>query len=514
MMLTKLNEAISLIDDRYLDMVDSEEKELINMSETRKTRPIRKRVFTVLIAAVVVLFGCFTTAFALNEDFRVAVLSFFKIHAEDKVEQVPVENEPLHLESEDISGQIETTATVSRVCVPNNGHASNGLFYVCTDENEYNSGSRYDIYDLDKGELVLLKKNEFSAICRIDGKDYPIQLEWAENGSSIGIGYVGGPELTDGSSTDGSYIVCQTLYAGGPKALLLLNEADANNRPIIADLVNNTATPVKAAFIDNISTAEISENGAMLLLRTLDPDGKYYCADIASEKVCCLNDLCDSYLVDCRFASDSQLVCWAVSGGMTDIAMEELLAQQAAGQQSDTTVPDLGTVSVWIVTPGTETVKAVLTDKPATKYTNINALALGEDDPSNCCGIVCVSGRYAVEINAEGALIIYDLLEGAQTASDNLTLQDTKSTDIVVNPDGTKLLFIKRNNSDGTLVKLSVLDMEKTSFVVIDRDPAAVGNEHLVDWFDRETVLVDNNTYDASDNNTGDSWCYLYRVRN
>ena len=158
MKLAELNEAVSLIDDRYLDMVDSEEKEIINMSNTHKTKIVRKRVFTALIAAVLLAFGCFTTAFALNEDFRATVLSFFKIHSEDKVEQVPVENKPLHLEMEGISDQIETSATVSRVCVPNNGFAADGLFYVCTDKNEYNSGSKYDIYDMANGELIILKK--------------------------------------------------------------------------------------------------------------------------------------------------------------------------------------------------------------------------------------------------------------------------------------------------------------------------------------------------------------------
>ena len=134
------------------------------------------------------------------------------------------------------------------------------------------------------------------------------------------------------------------------------------------------------------------------------------------------------------------------------------------------------------------------------------------DDSNNYCGIVCVSGRYAVERNADGSFIIYDLLGGVQTASDNITLQDTDCTDMVLNPDGTKLLLIKRNGSNGTLVRLSVLDMENTSFIAIDRDPAAVGNEHLVDWFDNETVLVDNNIYDTLGNNSGDSWYYLYHI--
>ncbi len=518
MMLTKLNEAISLIDNRYLDMVDSEEKEIINMSNTHKTKTVRKRVFTALIAAVLLAFGCFTTAFALNEDFRATVLSFFKIHSEDKVEQVPVENEPLHLETEGISGQIETSATVSRVCVPNNGFAADGLFYVCTDKNEYNSGGKYDIYDMANGELTILKKNEYCAVCQIDGRDYPLQLEWAENGSSIGISFVGGPELTDGSSTEGSYTVCQTYYSDGPKALLLL-ETNSSIRVVIANLASNTAYPISLnkgySQLGNICTAEISENGSTLLLQTTEPNKKYYGVDIGTGKVVCLNDLCSSELSGCRFASDRQLLCWSVSSGVSAEEMELILAQQASGQESAVTVHDFGTISAWMVTPETETSKQVLADKPATVYTNSDIITLGvEDSKSDNAGIVCISGRYAVETENDGSLAVYDFIENSQTISDNLTLPDTDSLDLLISPDGSKLLFVERKIDDGALVRISVLDMAENCFIAIDRDPSAVGNEHLADWFDSETVLVDNNTYDASGNNTGDSWCYLYRVSN
>ena len=62
------------------------------------------------------------------------------------------------------------------------------------------------------------------------------------------------------------------------------------------------------------------------------------------------------------------------------------------------------------------------------------------------------------------------------------------------------------------LIRLSVLDMSADRFTSIGREPSAVGNEHRADWFDENTVLVDNNTYDAAGNNTGESWYYLYRI--
>lgn len=515
MTVNELNAAISLIDDRYLDMVESDEKEIKQMSGTHKTKSIHRRLVAALIAAVLLVLGSSVAAFALNEDFRMAVLSFFKIQAEDTVEQVSVESLPLQPTQENESSQEAIPeVTVSRVFVPNYGTAHEGLFYVCTDEVEYNSGSRYDIYIMSGGELSQLQKHEFNAICRIDGKEYPIQLEWAENGGVVGIGYVGGPELTDGSPTDGAYIVCQTFYAGGPKALLLLD-----NRPLIADLANNTASPVKmsidGSLPGDICVAEISKDGTTLLLQTSNPNGKYYSAEVASGKLCCLNDLCGSYLYGCRFASDNQLVCWSVTGGISQEDMEEVLAQQASGQETTDTTVDCGKISAWVVSLDSETAKLVMSGAPATVYTNPDAILIGPgNNYSDTSGILCMTGRYAVERKTDGTLVVYDFIENTQTSPDNLILSTANSLDMIASPDGTRLLLVERNRDDDALIRISVLDMSENRFIIIDRDPSAVGNEHWADWFDKDTVLVDNNTYDVSGNNTGESWYYLYRIGN
>ncbi len=81
---------------------------------------------------------------------------------------------------------------------------------------------------------------------------------------------------------------------------------------------------------------------------------------------------------------------------------------------------------------------------------------------------------------------------------------------IIASPNGTKVLFVERDGGNGALTRIFVLDMSGSRFVTIDRDPSAVGNEHRADWFDNDTVLVDNNTCDDSGNSTGESWIYLY----
>ena len=104
-----------------------------------------------------------------------------------------------------------------------------------------------------------------------------------------------------------------------------------------------------------------------------------------------------------------------------------------------------------------------------------------------------------------------EIVESSHSEPYQLVLSAENRLEITVSPDGAKLLA-ERNREDGMLIRLSVLDMSADRFTSIGRDPSAVGNEHRADWFDENTVLVDNNTYDAAGNNAGESWYYLYRI--
>lgn len=49
---------------------------------------------------------------------------------------------------------------------------------------------------------------------------------------------------------------------------------------------------------------------------------------------------------------------------------------------------------------------------------------------------------------------------------------------------------------------ISVIDFPNARFMTIDRDTEEVGNEHYVDWFDNDTVMVDNNVTDETGRGT------------
>ena len=137
----------------------------------------RFRKMTVGVAAVLAVLLCIVAvAFAVDQEFRAAVLSFFHISAEDHVERVPVEDQPLT--GDDAAGK---NITVTRVRVPNNGHAANGLFAICSDEIEYKQGSHYDLYKQEGGELVKLELQSTRRDFSYNGTAYGVYLEWAED---------------------------------------------------------------------------------------------------------------------------------------------------------------------------------------------------------------------------------------------------------------------------------------------------------------------------------------------
>ena len=89
---------------------------------------------------------------------------------------------------------------------------------------------------------------------------------------------------------------------------------------------------------------------------------------------------------------------------------------------------------------------------------------------------------------------------------------DWPYAELVGSPEGDKLALIQRDATNGSLCRLSVIDFKKMRLFAIERDTKEVGNEHYADWFDNDTIMVDNNVTDETGHNTGDSWYYLYRI--
>ena len=119
-----------------------------------------------------------------------------------------------------------------------------------------------------------------------------------------------------------------------------------------------------------------------------------------------------------------------------------------------------------------------------------------------------------LEVDGERHIYVVDLRSRERNMIEGALWPDVDwpYAELVGSPEGDKLALIQRDATNGSLCHLSVIDFKKMRLFAIERDTKEVGNEHYADWFDNDTIMVDNNVTDETGHNTGDSWYYLYRI--
>ena len=112
-----------------------------------------------------------------------------------------------------------------------------------------------------------------------------------------------------------------------------------------------------------------------------------------------------------------------------------------------------------------------------------------------------------LEVDGERHIYVVDLRSGERNMIEGALWPDVDwpYAELVGSPEGDKLALIQRDATNGSLCHLSVIDFKKMRLFAIERDTKEVGNEHYADWFDNDTIMVDNNVIDETGHNTGDS---------
>ena len=134
----------------------------------------RRRVGMYLLAAVLIVLLCFSSAVALDADFRQRVLSLFQVK-----EVVPTQ-----------TSQAVTLADglqADYVFVPAYARTEGGMFIVCTDEVEMKQGSHYAAYAYENGQLVLQENHRFDQTYTVQGKTCHLMFDWAEHDGRAAI---------------------------------------------------------------------------------------------------------------------------------------------------------------------------------------------------------------------------------------------------------------------------------------------------------------------------------------
>ena len=505
------------IEDAYIAEADR----LLRARPAKRRPSIRARL--ALIAAAALLFAVGLTL-ALNADLREAAQAALRGGARTEVAVSQRENIAAPTgEGLLIERPLTTTGNPLRVTVPNYGHASNGFFFVCSDDIEYKSGSHYDVYALDGSALRKLERRYMRRNYKVCKDEYDLDVEWAVDGERCTISYMAESKrgafyrlipidpaqfdfLSEGDN------VCMALLSygiTGGMRLMLLDLDSGELTEVISSLQASTAT-VAVDGMGFILACALTRDGKGLLFR--NTDSAYVYCDLVTGEMTALSDLCGAQITGASLVEDS-IICYAQIGGEPN---EEQHAQYVLHMGTDEpyNAPiDYGSVRVWRVALADFSVTPVdeyRLNALSNPYASWHGSEISEDIGEGLLFYLePFIGRYLAVLGDGRALYTIDCVTGERRRVQSFTLPEGEwpYIQVRISPDYTRLL-ISRWSDALNAHELWVIDLAGATASQIDRSAETDGNESYIDWFDATHVL----TGGEIGNSGGEMWYYLYDV--
>ncbi len=473
MTLGELNAAIGSIDDKYLDIACTKAKRNSKKQITNQHRGnhVMRRISAGLVAALIFLLCSTTIAFAVSAEFREFVFTFLGITEPENVPEIMPESEstPDGMVVGDqritLGGIIEGTYTR----YPLMSSASNGVFKVCTDDVQMNSGNHYDAYHVENGEIVQLEEHLFKQSYHILGNDVLVEFEWAEHDGNVTITY---------SHPDAPFYM--PGLAGDSTSTLIMLGIDPPGKltytlyPVLINVRTGEMTDICAGLgIENlpeILNSAISEDLSKMLL--VDWDENIYYADLASRKLYHMDDLLGKKVNACVL-KDGQLVCWTT---------------------------EAGAYSVYSLDP--------VTLEPSIVYTGDPAFIMGFNN-TFLYGNMYLGTSFAVEVDSDRAVTVIDLTNGNKMPIEGFQWSKTDSgdTECIPSADGDKLLIYTREIVPGTdpsreetvrFTSVGVLDFPNRTYIAFNRENMNLVSERHIYWFDNDSVIIETTSENGS----------------
>ena len=469
-----LSEILGLIDSDLIDEAGN------NFTVTKHNRPVRRAAIAIL-AAVLLLAGSFTVAFAANADFRASVISFFHLGT---AEVVPQDVHPAASPSGNISvvstANIEGLVSIDYLKLDSAYEYNDGVVFTY-DESVGRSQGSYWRVEGDKLVPLQTKRVETTVDCR--GEKWSVRFDWAVIDGKLYVHSIQ-DSIMDGTEMSA---MPYALKSGDTQNVLLklpfphASFRDYSEYAVTMNLTTGAVTDFLAGcgldkltdFVNSISFSDDMRKAIVTTYDSVSFNGYSDCyyLDVVTKKLIPIRDVIGE-----DFAADGAPYCWLLNND----TMFYLAADHSDGRRIN-----------------------LETGEKSTAYTGIK-LYSDEAGGVKFLDEPLLGGRYALNISPDRTASLIDLLAGTQTPIDGFTF--TKLTGAFINADQTKIYFMRYNTDDQRIGNLGVLDIPNSKLLLLDRKGEAVRLEYNLQWFDNNRIAM------SADNDT-DKYLYLYEFK-
>ena len=438
-----------------------------NQIQVKGHRTIR-RTLSLAAAVILILSVCFTTALAVSPEFREFVFAFFNITEPEIIpENVPDESAPNNMEVEE--GQINIGGVIEGTYIhfPNMSAVRNGIFTVCTDDVQMNSGSQYDAYYEKDGEFIRLEEKTFDQTYNLFGNDIHVTFDWVEHNGTVATTFI---------ESEAPFV--KFSGAGDVTSTLMWLQIDPPGEetfgyyPVLINVRTGELTDMCAGLgVENmrqIRQAAISDDLTQLLI--VDWDKNIYYVDLVDRKLYPIDDLLGQKCAACVLV-DGKLIAWS---------------------------ENYGSVTVRVFDPATWESRETYSGRP---------MFLRGFNSSILSSWMYRGTRFALEVDANHDVYVIDLLNGQRSIIDGFKWQENNEvvTECVPSADGNKVLIYSRGATT-YYESIGVLDFSNRAFVKFSRENVGNVNEHSAYWFDNDSVVI------ATSGDDDTRQYYIYRL--
>lgn len=459
-----LLDAIGMINDEDILDAKGDASTVVNYMTARRCCAVRghgKRAGICVATVFAIMLGAFVTATAVDGDFREMVYSLFHFSTPDVV--LPEEDEPRQSDNVEIiyETDIENAINIDYIRINGNFDYGRGLIYLY---DETDSGPAF--YTVRDGQIAKLKTNETSLIYPWEGAEYNIEFKWCEDNGTIYVYSTGKEPASDAfwfvSPINGrTDVVALTVSYGRQddysEYTFLLNL----NTQEVTDIFDACGVDQLSDITDTVFSSDISK-----ALITCDNGASVYYCDIYTKTLLKVSEFTGASVSAAWFLDGDTICCYAVD--------------------------ENGKCLCWRISPSTNDCTLLFSDLPIYSRTSGN-------------GMFFTESRYCLYVNLDKTAYVYDLKTGTRAIVEGLTYS-REETAVTMNVNGTKMLFAMFDqNANGLgISQLGVIDTEKGTYTLLDREGYEIREEAAVGWFDNDRISI------LSTNSDGEKYLYLY----